>query len=116
MNTIDILINVILHSFILFVFLSLFFFLYISKKEKEELDRQTDSICERIPDILDTLKKEDKDKIIDWKNVRQKAIEEMDYDDLDIDDYIKTNNNEIKYVTIFIGGSILFLILLIYLY
>lgn len=116
MNTVDILINVILHSFILFVFLSLFFFLYISKREKEELDRQTDSICKRIPDLIDTLKKEDKDNLIDWKNVRQKAVEEINYDDLDIDDYIKTNNEELKYITIIIGCSILFLILLIYLY
>jgi hypothetical protein len=116
MNTADIIINVIIHSFILFVFLSLFFFLYISKIEKDELSNQTEEICKRVPMILDTLKKEDKNNIIDWKSVRQKAIEELNYDDIDITDYIGNNNQGLKYTTIIIGSSMFFLAFTIYIY
>ncbi len=116
MDTVNVLINVIIHCLILFVFLSLFFFLYIAKREQEALNDQSQQICKRIPYILDILKEQDKNNYINWQIVRQKSQEELNTDDLDINDYIVKNNTELKYVSIIIGVSLLILAILIYIY
>ena len=115
-NNTSLLINILIHIFILFIFLSVFFFYYISKKEEESLSTQVDFICKKIPDILKTLDERDKNKVIKWKTIKYKAEQELKYDDLDLDEYIKYNNNNLKYISISISISILILIILIYVY
>lgn len=109
-------INIIIHSLILFIFLSVFFFNYISKKEQESLNSQIDVLCSKVPDILNNIKNRDKDNFINWKLVRQKAQEEIQNDDLNINEYIQDNNTNLKYISISIIVSLFLLVLCIYFY
>ena len=113
---ISLLINILIHVFILFIFLSLFFFLYISKKEEDSLNKQVNIICDKMPDILKTLDERDTNNIIKWETIKYKAQNEINYNDLDLDEYINYNNNSLKYVSIAISVTILVLVLLIYFY
>ncbi len=114
---VNLIINVIVHSLILFIFLSTFFFLFISKKEKESLDYQVDNLCKnRIPEVLKIIDDNDKNRIINWNLISQKAQEEIKIDDLNIDNYIQTNNNTLVYISIIIGFSLLLLCILFYVY
>lgn len=109
-------INIIIHTLILFIFLSVFFFNYISMKEQEALNRQVDILSSKIPDILNLIKERDTNKFINWKVLKQKAQEEIQNDDLDIDSYIQENNKNLKYISIIIILSLFILTLSIYLY
>ena len=114
-QTTSLIINIIIHTLILFIFLSAFFFSYISKKEKDVLDNKVDLLCLRIPSILNIIKQRD-NKFIDWKVVRQKAVEEIKIDDLDINKYIEDNNTRLKYISLSIILSLFILVICIYYY
>ena len=45
-HTLGLIINVILHILILFIFLSILFFVVISKKEKDEVSKQLDGLID----------------------------------------------------------------------
>lgn len=109
-------INIIIHALILFIFLSLFFFNYISKKEQEALNNKVDLLSSKVPDILNVIKNRDKNNFIDWKLVKQKAQEEIQKDDLSINEYIEDNNTNLKYISISIIVSLFLLFLCIYFY
>jgi hypothetical protein len=116
MNSIGIFINIIIHMFILFLFLCLFFFFYISKKEEEKLNEEVDMICKKIPDILSFIEEKDKYHMIKWDIVKEKVENEQKIDDLDIDDYIEKNNKNLKYISIIIAISLLLITIGVYYY
>lgn len=112
----SIIINIIIHVLILFIFLSLFFFDYISNKEQDALNNQVDLLCSKVPDILNLIKERDKNNFINWQVIKQKSIEELQKDDLNIDEYIENNNKSIKYIALAIILSLFILVLCIYFY
>jgi hypothetical protein len=69
-----------------------------------------------MPDILKTLDERDTNNIIKWETIKYKAQNEINYNDLDLDEYINYNNNSLKYVSIAISVTILVLVFLIYFY
>lgn len=109
MNEIGIIINIIIHIFILFAFLSLFFFFYISKKEQEKLDEKVDILSKKVPNILSFIEQKDYYNMIKWDLVKRNTEIEKSIDDLDVDNYIEKNNKNLKYTSIIIIISLLFL-------
>lgn len=115
-NNSSLIINIIIHTLILFIFLSVFFFDYISNKEQDALNNQVDVLCSKVPDILNLIKERDKNKFINWQVIKQKSIEELKTDDLNINEYIQDNNINLKYIAGSIILSLLILGLCFYFY
>jgi predicted PurR-regulated permease PerM len=89
--------NIILHIFILFTFLTIFFFLYISLLEKKELNDQVENIItKQTSDVLSNIDKIDK-KInkkpeIQWKeinNISKKLYQNNIKEDPDVSKHNK---------------------------
>ena len=60
-------VNIGLHMIILFLFLTMFFFIYISKKEKDAISSElSTTIQDNSTDILDSLDASDSKGYIDW--------------------------------------------------
>jgi hypothetical protein len=116
MDIIGIFINIIIHMCILFVFLSLFFFFYISKKEQEKLNQEVDILSEKIPSILSSIEKNDKNHIIQWDLIKKNTEKEKSINDIDIDKYIEKNNKNLKYLSIIIAITMLLLSFSVYFY
>lgn len=116
MDKVGIFINIVIHMFILFVFLSLFFFFYISKKEQEKLNQEVDILSGKIPGILSSIKKNDKNHIIQWDILKKNTEIEKSINDIDLDGYIEKNNKNLKYLSIIIAICMLFLSFGVYFY
>jgi len=82
-HSINMSVDIALHVFILFTFLSIFFFAYVSKLEKQNVNDTTNSVInEETNGFLNELDKWDKklDIGINWKNVDKIAIDmQKDY-------------------------------------
>lgn len=109
-------VNILVHILILFVFLYLFFFLFISHIEENTLKNQVDSLAEnKIPSILAEIDRLDTKKYIDWNLVKQKAQEEL-VDDENVNEFIQTNNTNLRYVGLIVVITILLLAITVYYY
>ena len=109
-------VNILVHILILFVFLYLFFFLFISHIEEDTLKGQIDDLADnKIPFILYEIDQLDNKRYIDWNVVKKKAEEELT-DDTGINDFIETNNKNLKYIGLIVAISIFLLTVTVYLY
>lgn len=90
-------VDIALHVFILFTFLTLFFFLNVSKLEKQSIDDTTNNLInDQANSFLNELDKWDKklNTNINWKNVDKIAIN-MQEKYKDKVPYIENNNNNL---------------------
>ena len=109
-------VNILVHILILFVFLYLFFFLFISRIEEKTLNSQVDNLADnKIQSILREIDKLDTKKYIDWNMIKQKAEEEL-ADDENVNEFIQTNNSNLKYIGIMIAITFLLLAITVYYY
>ena len=108
-------INIGLHSWILFTFLTILFFTFISRKEEHTITHELNSsINKSIPAILNKLDS-NIDTKIDWKKVYDKVEKLKTRDDGNSPDIKKHNSNLLK-TTIAISCSILLVIIAIIIY
>lgn len=109
-------VNILVHILILFVFLYLFFFFFISRVEENTLNGQVDNLADnKITSILAEIDKMDTNKNINWNLVKQKAEEEL-IDDEHVNEFIHTNNTNLKYIGIIIATAIFLLTITVYYY
>lgn len=112
-------INIGLHVLILFTFLTLFFFLIISKKENKSIDRAfSDIINKKVGSLLDNVDKWDKkfkEFNIDWKQV-DKVADNIIKNSQGEDPKITENNKKLRYVAAGMVGALILLLILMYLY
>jgi flagellar basal body-associated protein FliL len=116
--TIDstLIVNILVHILILFVFLYLFFFFFISRIEENTINSQVDNLADnKITSILAEIDKMDTKKYINWDIVKKTAEEEL-IDDENINEFIHTNNTNLKYIGIIVAISILLLAITVYYY
>lgn len=97
-------VNIMIHSLLLFIFLTVFFWKFISKKEKETIqDELSDIIQEQVPKVLKNIDDLDTNKKIDWKELK-KSSEKVIEKSQGQDQLIKNNNDNLeKFNFIFIG-------------
>lgn len=109
-------VNILVHILILFAFLYLFFFFFISHIEEDTLNSQVDSLADnKIKSILSEIDQLDSKKYIDWNMVKQKAEEELT-DDENVNEFIQTNNTNLRYVGLIVAITILLLAITVYYY
>lgn len=116
-------INILLHIIILFIFLSLFFFKYISKITEESVQKALNNIIKKeVPIILDNINnlnsKLNKNKnlnILDWNNIYNLSNNLYKKSDKKIPEILE-NNNKLKKYSIIISSVliVLWFVLLIY--
>ena len=103
-HSINMSVDIALHVFILFTFLSIFFFAYISKLEKQNINDTTNSVInEQTDKFLNELDNWDK-KInigINWKNVDKLAIDMQNENNKNVT-YIEDNNKNLLKTSIII--------------
>lgn len=113
----NLVINILIHVFILFIFLYVFFFNFISKSEESAISDQVDNISNnKIPQILKNIDNMDKNKIINWSDIKKKAENVLNSTDQTVDKNIKDNNDSLKFIGIIIITSILLITITIYIY
>jgi hypothetical protein len=113
----NLVINILVHVFILFIFLYIFFFNFIAKSEEDAIADQVNNISNnKIPEILANIDNMDKDKVINWEDVKKKAENVLNSTDQSVDKNIEDNNNSLKKIGIIIIVSILLLTITIYVY
>lgn len=104
-------INIGLHVLILFTFLTVFFFLIISKKEKKSIDGSFGNIInKKVDSLLNNIDKWDnkiKDFTIDWSQVN-KVAGNITKNSQGEDPKITENNKKLRYIA---GGMVGTLIL-----
>lgn len=116
-KTANYILNILLHILLLFVFLNILFFTYITKVEKENIDTNLSIITnEKVDYILseiDNLNNKNNIGTINWSNINSisKNIEESSKGE---DKVVTKNNNKIKLIGIMISLC-LFTILFIFL-
>lgn len=106
-------INLGFHIWILFTFLTIFFFTFISRKEKESVTRELNSaINTNMPDVLDSIDEMDsKFGIpIDWGKVNNAAENIKNKYNGPDPEISKHNNNLIKTSVLICGGLLIVLI------
>lgn len=109
-------VNILVHILILFVFLYLFFFFFISHIEENTLNAQVDNLADnKIKSILSEIDTLDTKKYIDW-NMVKKTVEKELFDDENVNEFIHTNNNNLKYVGIIVAVTIFLLTISVYYY
>jgi hypothetical protein len=87
----------------------------ISKKGEDVLKNNIDNISDEIPDILDEIDIQYKDKI-NWKSIRENAVYIRDNTDPDIDKRIEENNTKYKKIGLCIGFGLVCLTILVFIY
>lgn len=96
-STIELNLDIAIHVLILFTFLTIFFFTYISKLEKDNLDNITSDIInnntKKILDSINTYSKQ-YNYDVDWNKINDKAKEILELQDKTQTD-IETNNNNL---------------------
>lgn len=113
----NLVINILIHVFVLFVFLYVFFFTFIAKTEEDSLNDQVNDIARnKIPTILKNIDDADKNKVINWQIVKEKAQDIVNNDDITLTNNIEQNNSSLKFIGAIIAVSILMLTILIYIY
>lgn len=112
--------NIGLHILILFTFLTVFFFIIISKTEKKSINRQLDKVINQgaIDNALDKLlsiqKKYPQFKI-EWKSIYESA-QQISAKSQGIDPKINSENKRLEIVGLVIIGTIAILLVCMYLY
>jgi len=113
----QLIVNILLHVTILFIFLYYFFFLIISKKGEEVLNSNLDSITrDNVPSILKEIDTMDTTKMINWDQLYKTCKTIHDNPNNVIDKRIIDNNEYYKRVGMWIGGSLLLLTIIVYCY
>jgi Ca2+/Na+ antiporter len=111
-STIELNLDIAIHVLILFTFLTIFFFTYISKLEKDNLDKLTsDMITNNTKNILDNIQKYSKEYKynVNWKDINDKANDILSIKDktqINID-----NNNKTLLTTSIIVIVVLFFVI-----
>lgn len=112
-------INIGLHVLILFTFLTVFFFLIISKKEKKSIDGSFGNIInKKVDSLLNNIDKWDnkiKDFTIDWSQVN-KVAGNITKNSQGEDPKITENNKKLRYIAGGMVGTLILLLILMYLY
>ena len=106
-------INLGFHVLILFIFLTIFFFTYITKREKKLITKEIDAAIEsNVPEILDGINKlpKEKDYVVNWYGIKSFA-ENLDkkYDNKP-DKKIESHDKHLLYLAIIICCVLLILI------
>ena len=105
-------VDVLLHIFPLFIFLTLFFFLYLHTVSEKQIDdiinQYSTQPINYFLDELDTLD-EQKHIGINWSDIKQEGIN-VQNPDLELDQRIKEHNKSLLHVSI---GMIIFLFILL---
>ncbi len=117
-STIELNLDIAIHVLILFTFLTIFFFTYISKLEKNNLDNLTsDIINKNTKNILDNVNVYSKNYRykVDWKGINDKANSLLSLKDKTQED-INNNNNLLLRNSIIIIVVLCFVITAIILY
>ena len=112
-------INICLHVLILFSFLTIFFFLIISKKEKQSIDRVFDNIInEKVGSLFDNVDNIDKQTnsfTIDWSQVN-KVAGKISQKSQGEDPELIENNKKLRNMSIVMVGTLVVILVLLYLY
>ena len=108
----NLILDLLIHSFLLFLFLNLFFWLYTSNMEKKALSDQIDSTVGQIPYMMDNIKILDTKNTIDLKLLRPKIQKVFD-ESKESDPKMVENNSELLILSI--GIILLFLGFILYL-
>jgi hypothetical protein len=108
----NLILDLIIHSFLLFLFLNLFFWLYASNMEKKALSNQIDSTVSQIPYIMDNITILDTNHTIDLKLLRPKVQKIFD-ESKESNPKMVENNNKLLMASI--GIILLFLGFILYL-
>ena len=112
----DLIVNIMIHVTILFIFLYFFFFLIISKKSEEVLNNSINSIADNnLPILLKDIDEKYGDKI-NWNELKKNCQYIYDNPNPDITNHIDDNNNKYKKIGIYIGSGLLLLTICIYCY
>jgi len=108
-------INILIHMCVLFVFLYLFFFFVVSKREQETIKKESliTSKC-TIPKLLKII--DERDQYVDWNKVKEKAQDILSKNNDSIDNVITDNNRYLVWVGIVIPVTLLLLIIVLYFY
>jgi membrane-bound ClpP family serine protease len=111
--------NIGLHVMILFCFLTVFFFLFISKRESAAVSEVvSSSIKGNVDGTLTSLRAAEKQYPglnIDWESVNDKA-KNMEANSQGTSQYITDNNNKLKIISYSIIGGIFALLVVAFLY
>ena len=112
----QLLLNIMVHVCILFIFLYFFFFLVISKKGENVLNENINSLCDNnVNDILKEIDEKYGDKI-KWNELRQKCVDVRDHPVEQINNHIEETNNYYKHIGIYIAISLILITIIFYFY
>lgn len=112
----DLIVNIMIHITILFIFLYFFFFLIISKKAETTLNKNIDNICDNnLPGLLKDLDEKYGNKI-DWKKLKENCQYIHDHTNDNITNHINDTNNKYKKIGIYIATGLLLLTILTFCY
>lgn len=105
-------INISTHVLILFTFLTIFFFTFISVKEKDLVDGELkNAIADNIPKLLDKIQDINKSNTLDWNKIKQFAVNIQKKYNNKPDPDIKKSNDKLFNISIGIAvGLFVFII------
>ena len=115
----ELIMDILIHITILFIFLYFFFFNVISKTGEEVLYSNIKSTCRNnLVPVLKEIDMYDKqnEKKIDWNHIKQIFQEIKDNPNQNINNEIEESNTYYKKVGLIISGSLIFLCICVYIY